>query len=1199
MRQIANNTFNDGLLMDMQPLTTPNSVLTDCLNGTLITYDGNEFVLQSDDGNGKIYSCKLPKDFIPLGMKEYGGIVYIVSQNPFTGECEIGSFPSPESVIFTKKELAPETILSSSSLESSEGGLTTSSLKLDFGDFESGLLRPGDKFAIYLTDRDDTNNNFLTSQQYKNFEKLLEIYSNGTLITRNLYKLRLVRISEDGISESIKEIVPEFLKSEGKFYYNKSQVAENATNPDGFFAVYNNKTNGYLAVILEIEQIDEFNLNVEDIIIVEKDAFGVPTKYGFTIKVDSISESKNNVAGLETSYSILDNEGKIIQTFPNISKDIPDSELLPWNDAPVTGWKVPNTNIHLEQDISNLDVNFNVKVEVTPYSKFNYFNNLKYNNIFNYDRLISAQESNIWKYYLNSSMDTELTPDKMLISFDFFVRGTLNGRNKLDALYIEFYDVIANTSLFYPISSISDSKTISIDCFNDLQVQYTPTGGLENDTNSTTTKPYYILINKNKVNAYNAALKKIDDLSTGGYDILAGFTSDIDESKKIPTTYILESKFDAPKRYNNLGESLKNKYSKLRKDNFYIVAICGLDFYENDIKEIVANTYVSYNFLWTNGIFNKYWQLSGEDNDNFNLKSYPNFLNIEFSKIKETASEWKENLTVGDLSINHTTDNPNGKYSFQSYVNPVMEYPTNIGKQFDTRININGDISGDYKVSVAKDESIISYGKLSTDIDIEFIKPPSSARELETSEVSILENNTTLLDTNSLANTVTVSDGSGGTNYDPMTSINVKFSIFSNRRISDSGIDGELLYPDYVYSPLKDTANINICKGTDMLNIRCRGSANNRWMNFDLVPEFKETYTDNEITSEKKFKNSDGSEIEVNQTISDLLGSQDSKFVHLEGFADHSKVTTAYSYYTFNPSSTPPANTAINYNNSVFLFIKNGIYYGLFSCPYYFVPIRFTCGSNTEYQNLITNLNDLFKNDFYVRKVDNTAKKTFWIPNAGLVEYHNSFDTIFEFNINLLQVNVRDAKIKTYYKGVEQNLDLTFYNSIKNIVTSKGDTIIGKMFQGNNIMNKNLPTQTITDKDIILKDKFTLKNTSFILTKNNIKYTIGNIVEELKNPQKYVTSDISDGNGKDGYALWVKKEGSDLEYEDSYFEIRNNYIYITSSQATDNRRMIAMYDRRDSSKIKKTPLPLTTITLSNRVMQLISSIGAAKTDPFK
>nr|DAM35486.1 MAG TPA: hypothetical protein [Bacteriophage sp.] len=31
--------------MDLNPLTTPNNVLTNCLNGTLITYNGNENVL--------------------------------------------------------------------------------------------------------------------------------------------------------------------------------------------------------------------------------------------------------------------------------------------------------------------------------------------------------------------------------------------------------------------------------------------------------------------------------------------------------------------------------------------------------------------------------------------------------------------------------------------------------------------------------------------------------------------------------------------------------------------------------------------------------------------------------------------------------------------------------------------------------------------------------------------------------------------------------------------------------------------------------------------------------------------------------------------------------------------------------------------------------------------------------------------------
>jgi hypothetical protein len=31
--------------MDLNPITTPNSTLTHCLNGTIITYNGNEHVL--------------------------------------------------------------------------------------------------------------------------------------------------------------------------------------------------------------------------------------------------------------------------------------------------------------------------------------------------------------------------------------------------------------------------------------------------------------------------------------------------------------------------------------------------------------------------------------------------------------------------------------------------------------------------------------------------------------------------------------------------------------------------------------------------------------------------------------------------------------------------------------------------------------------------------------------------------------------------------------------------------------------------------------------------------------------------------------------------------------------------------------------------------------------------------------------------
>ena len=45
MKKEAVNTFSEGLIMDLNPLTTPPNVMTSCLNGTLITYNGNEFVL--------------------------------------------------------------------------------------------------------------------------------------------------------------------------------------------------------------------------------------------------------------------------------------------------------------------------------------------------------------------------------------------------------------------------------------------------------------------------------------------------------------------------------------------------------------------------------------------------------------------------------------------------------------------------------------------------------------------------------------------------------------------------------------------------------------------------------------------------------------------------------------------------------------------------------------------------------------------------------------------------------------------------------------------------------------------------------------------------------------------------------------------------------------------------------------------------
>jgi hypothetical protein len=51
MKQTTVNEFKDGLNLDLHPLVTPKTVLTDNINGTFITYNGNEFCLQNDRGN--------------------------------------------------------------------------------------------------------------------------------------------------------------------------------------------------------------------------------------------------------------------------------------------------------------------------------------------------------------------------------------------------------------------------------------------------------------------------------------------------------------------------------------------------------------------------------------------------------------------------------------------------------------------------------------------------------------------------------------------------------------------------------------------------------------------------------------------------------------------------------------------------------------------------------------------------------------------------------------------------------------------------------------------------------------------------------------------------------------------------------------------------------------------------------------------
>ena len=147
--QQTSNTFLKGLNSDMHPLTTSQQEYIDALNATLITYNGNEQMLQNDMGNTRIQDAKtgnimgLREGFIPLGIKEHGGIMYIASINK-EGKGEIGTIPSPVIKYNQKKSIDPKDFTYQSENEN-----YTSKSEL-FKLIDDDKVNPGEKFVVVL-----------------------------------------------------------------------------------------------------------------------------------------------------------------------------------------------------------------------------------------------------------------------------------------------------------------------------------------------------------------------------------------------------------------------------------------------------------------------------------------------------------------------------------------------------------------------------------------------------------------------------------------------------------------------------------------------------------------------------------------------------------------------------------------------------------------------------------------------------------------------------------------------------------------------------------------------------------------------------------------------------------------------------------------------------------------------------------------
>lgn len=315
----ASNSFTKGMVLDTHPLTTQNTQVTDALNATLVTFNGNEMMLQNDMGNTLIQDSAtgnimgLNPGFIPIGLKEHGGIMYIASVNK-EGKGEIGTIPSPiirdiykDKVTFNVNKYIPinsgDPIRISNKLYPADKFITNLQLTIDQSDIKGQVFR---KYSGLSHDWESNNvdpndvviaRNVITGSNsinpiytplvsynwgytYKPGEMSISIQNQGIkkvnlFSTKGVYNLRLFT-QHDNIGEME---APESLLTrqcysinnetrQSNYWYLHARYPQSIFPKDLFEATLNkdlkqfpssNKP-GYMAVKLETEGITSFNM---------------------------------------------------------------------------------------------------------------------------------------------------------------------------------------------------------------------------------------------------------------------------------------------------------------------------------------------------------------------------------------------------------------------------------------------------------------------------------------------------------------------------------------------------------------------------------------------------------------------------------------------------------------------------------------------------------------------------------------------------------------------------------------------------------------------------------------------------------------------------------------------------------------------------------------------------------------------------
>lgn len=398
------NTFTGGMVMDTHPLTTPNNVLTNCLNGTLVTFNGNEMILQNDLGNAKIESkvngdcVKLPEGFVPVGTAELGGIIYVSSFNPETKQCQIGCFPSPERNITSEEVGIKDNIFNYSDLINYDQNLRINNIY----PLKKGFIRI-DLTTTELHSGDDYTINLLSSQD-------INIDPDFTGCD-----FKLVSISDDG------NIMDLNFTFGNQYYY----TAPNA---------------GKLAMLISVKKLTNFSCNYSDL-----------QPYGGY----SSTEDTNDYIEIEENPETL-NEYKgnyVVQSTYDYYEQVEDSI---------------NQCHYFEKRIKNPNLTYELIENVKTYISYNNNDYIQVSGENKYQTGIITQSGNdsennttvVSSPYIKIKTSQGPKYKWTSQSWQVNLRCIWNDKNKEEQDYANLNGVIVNDS-YYEKSQLSDSITVS------------------------------------------------------------------------------------------------------------------------------------------------------------------------------------------------------------------------------------------------------------------------------------------------------------------------------------------------------------------------------------------------------------------------------------------------------------------------------------------------------------------------------------------------------------------------------------------------------------------------------------------------------------------------------------------------------------------------------------------------------------------